>query len=178
MDQAPSYYALSYTWGTHTEKKEIFLDEESFLVQPNLESTLRQFRSRFWPFLIWADAVCINQDDNNERSQQVMLMEKISTNAIAVEAWLGEASQGSDQAMDLIRDTGRHVRSGKVTSRLLEWLRRPDHPWEALVSLLDRPWYERFSDFPSFCRKFSQIMACYPISSTSFNVHPGGEGSG
>ena len=67
--------------------------------------------------------------------------------------------------MDLIKDTGRYVRSGKVTFHLLEWLRRPDHPWEALVSLLSRPCYARSSDFPSFCLKFSQIIACHPISS-------------
>jgi hypothetical protein len=61
-------------------------------VRPNLESALRQFCSGFWPLHIWVDAVCINQDDNSERSQRMMLMKNIFMNAIAVETWLGEAS--------------------------------------------------------------------------------------
>jgi hypothetical protein len=77
---------------TYRKKKEIFLDEESFLVQPNPESALRQFRSSFWPLHIWVDAVCINQDDNSERSQRMMLMKKIFINTITVEAWLGKVS--------------------------------------------------------------------------------------
>jgi hypothetical protein len=50
--KAPAYYALSYTWGIPTEKKEIFLDGEPFWVQPNLESALCHFRSRWVPHLI------------------------------------------------------------------------------------------------------------------------------
>jgi hypothetical protein len=38
---------------------------------------------------IWVDAVCINQSDEGEKSQQVRTMDKVYLNAVEVSAWLG-----------------------------------------------------------------------------------------
>ena len=39
---------------------------------------------------IWVDAVCINQDDVNERNAQVMRIRDIFGQSFAVMIWLGE----------------------------------------------------------------------------------------
>jgi hypothetical protein len=53
--------------------------------------------------ILWVDAVCINQSDSAERTQQVLLMREIYTKANRVYAWLGEeqSSEGS-LALDLL----------------------------------------------------------------------------
>jgi hypothetical protein len=38
---------------------------------------------------IWVDAICINQRNEREKSQQVRAMDKVYSNAVAVSAWLG-----------------------------------------------------------------------------------------
>src|SRR2546430_12799183 len=50
----------------------------SLLITPNLAKALRLFRPRFGePILLWADAVCINQKDDEEKIQQMKLMGRI-----------------------------------------------------------------------------------------------------
>jgi hypothetical protein len=45
--------------------------------------------------LIWADAVCINQADDEEKSWQVRMMGDVYRNADRVLIWLGLAEDGS-----------------------------------------------------------------------------------
>jgi hypothetical protein len=47
----------------------------------------------------WIDAICINQNNDEEKSHQVNHMKDIYTNAIAVIVWLGKASKDSDLVM-------------------------------------------------------------------------------
>ena len=51
----------------------------------------------------WSDAVCIDQDNQTERAQQVQSMAKIYCKANRVIVWLGEAAADSDQALKEIR---------------------------------------------------------------------------
>ncbi|KAF2175010.1 hypothetical protein K469DRAFT_508591, partial [Zopfia rhizophila CBS 207.26] len=48
----------------------------------------------------WAVAVCINQNDLDEKSEQVPIMGEIYSRATKVYAWLGEA----DRQMDCVFD--------------------------------------------------------------------------
>lgn len=84
---------------------------------------------------IWVDAICINQDDVNERNHQVHIMENIYSQAAAVVVWLGSESQSSRAAMDLIIDCNR-----PDGAKLL------DHKKSALRGLSDlffRTWWKR-----------------------------------
>jgi hypothetical protein len=51
-------------------------------------SSVRKYRE----FLLWADALCINQGDNEERSQQVRNMRQIYSRAAEVFCWVGATS--------------------------------------------------------------------------------------
>lgn len=52
------------------------------------------------------DAVCINQDDKDEKNDQVPCMGRIYASASRVLVWLGPAAENSDLAMDLFLDIG------------------------------------------------------------------------
>lgn len=61
------YTALSYVWGLSTEKRHIIVDDCSFFITPNLDSALRHIRHDKGVMKVWADAICINQQDVEER---------------------------------------------------------------------------------------------------------------
>ncbi|KAK7980030.1 hypothetical protein PG989_012487 [Apiospora arundinis] len=75
----PKYAALSYVWGDAADTEEIVVDDQPFQATRSLNSALQQFRASYTrngckSLLLWADAVCINQQDLAERGQQVSMM--------------------------------------------------------------------------------------------------------
>ncbi|KAI1195353.1 heterokaryon incompatibility protein-domain-containing protein [Nemania serpens] len=65
------------------------LDGHDVPVRHNLALALRYLRSATHPLTLWVDAVCINQDDVDERNAQVSLMALVFSRATAVVAWMG-----------------------------------------------------------------------------------------
>jgi hypothetical protein len=57
--------ALSYIWGDPNDIVEIFVDGKGLEITTNLDSGLRHIRDKTRSRLIWADAICINQQDND-----------------------------------------------------------------------------------------------------------------
>lgn len=84
--------------------------------------------------LVKVDAVCINQIDAAEKERQVQMMKDIFSKAEVTYIWLGEATDGSDLAMDLISNIKRED---------FEEYAPEDPTWEALKLLFQRPWWTR-----------------------------------
>ncbi|KAH7396120.1 heterokaryon incompatibility protein-domain-containing protein, partial [Pyrenochaeta sp. MPI-SDFR-AT-0127] len=55
--------------------------------------------------VLWVDAICINQTDNDERSKQVAIMGEIYNRAIKVFAWLGEANGQSNCVLNVLQES-------------------------------------------------------------------------
>ncbi|KAH6862917.1 heterokaryon incompatibility protein-domain-containing protein, partial [Alternaria alternata] len=89
LHNKPSYDALSYTWGDSATTKPIEVDGFKIRVTTNLEQALRHLRDVKNDLTLWVDAVCINQSDNSEKSQQVALMGQIYRQCAQVRIWLG-----------------------------------------------------------------------------------------
>ncbi|RDW63465.1 hypothetical protein BP6252_11010 [Coleophoma cylindrospora] len=119
IDEAGSFVALSYVWGSDAATETISVDGIVHPIRPNLAAGLRQFRARFpgryhlrrrqqsRQISIWADALCINQDDIEERNHQVDLMNLVFTRCEYTFSWLGKADEDSDLAMDCIAKIAR-----------------------------------------------------------------------
>lgn len=99
LEDAPPFIALSYFWGDPIITRAIYVDGRNMPVTINLEAALQQLRSNGHTRL-WADAVCINQGDINERSRQILKMADIYKRAEMVIAWLGVSADGSDLVFD------------------------------------------------------------------------------
>ncbi|KAF8853762.1 HET-domain-containing protein [Acephala macrosclerotiorum] len=97
LDGNPVYEALSYVWGDASQKLPIFLNGEHFNVTKNLESALRHLRCPTITRKLWVDAICINQDNISERSQQVGIMDAIYGKTAEVLIWLGKEQEESDE---------------------------------------------------------------------------------
>ncbi|KAK0639679.1 heterokaryon incompatibility protein-domain-containing protein [Cercophora newfieldiana] len=108
--EQPSFHALSYYWGDSSEKVFISIldgNESSKIgISGTLERAIRRLRSSTTaaPLRIWIDAICINQDDLEERAHQVAMMGSIYSRAEMVHVWLDDYVLGLDEALRLIRD--------------------------------------------------------------------------
>lgn len=86
------YIALSYCWGearTDNDVHVIVVNGYPFHVRTNLWTFLEVFGSFKNPTPIYIDAICLNQLDQDERSEQVKLMSNIYRHANRTLVWLG-----------------------------------------------------------------------------------------
>ena len=88
-----SYCALSYVWGSSTERVEISCNDCSASITMNLYHALVQIWSLTPQKRLWADALCINQEDDVEKGFQVGMMGDIYTQSAAVIIWFGKADK-------------------------------------------------------------------------------------
>jgi hypothetical protein len=95
----------------------------------------------------WYDALCINQQDLQERAHQIGRMRTIYGDAWAVIAWLGEEENNSSKAFDLLQSLSfaRSKDGGEeLEIRLYE---NPDYlgsgGWMALHDLMRRTYWSR-----------------------------------
>jgi hypothetical protein len=101
----PEFEALSYAWGQdESQPRFLTLDNSSFSISENLAAALHVFRLTDKPRNLWIDAISINQKDNNERSSQVAQMAAIYKTATLVLVWLGESTDGTEAALQFLRD--------------------------------------------------------------------------
>ena len=97
------YEALSYAWGDATDKVPILLGGGRFLVTRNLKEALRSLRTlsndpshKRW---LWIDALCIDQENDDERSEQVGRMGSIYKSASRILVWLGNYYEKEDDSV-------------------------------------------------------------------------------
>ncbi|GAB7326396.1 hypothetical protein MBLNU13_g10421t2 [Cladosporium sp. NU13] len=119
-----SFPALSYVCGPKNSKTEQNLEVRykrtvsefvlhsnsssvtySRRIQSNLATALRYLRDKRETLTIWADDLCIDEPNTEEKTQQIALMSTLYTRATRVHAWLGSPLDGGrdmiDKALDL-----------------------------------------------------------------------------
>lgn len=84
-------------WGNATDTKRVIVDEKSAYITYSLDSALRHVRDRTRTLLIWADALCIDQTNVQERNHQVSIMWRIYSAARSTIIFLGEATATLDR---------------------------------------------------------------------------------
>jgi len=99
----PAFTALSYVWGDPTLSHEIFIDGKRLAITANLHAMLwRLHIDSIADITIWADAICINQEDLAERSAQIQLMRQVYHLAAVVRIWLGIGKRETSRGMQFI----------------------------------------------------------------------------
>lgn len=109
LGNVPENTALSYTWqiplgyetNLHIHSAVGFLEigGQQLPITANLRDAVYYLHAQK-KYGLWNDAVCIDQTNTSERSDQVGLMRKIYGQAQEVVVWLGVRSDDSDVAMD------------------------------------------------------------------------------
>lgn len=168
----PEYEALSYTWGDDTKNQELAYvadsdqspgagcpsnpTETTLLVRENLALALRHLRSPAKERTLWIDALCINQESTQERSEQVGRMADIYKLAYRVVVWLGPATSGSRLAVSTLEFMGSQIEISRDNSIIRspqcsepDWYRTryplpfEQKTWQAIESFFERAWFER-----------------------------------
>ncbi|CAG8958001.1 hypothetical protein HYFRA_00000344 [Hymenoscyphus fraxineus] len=113
LHSPPHYEALSYTWGnpfssisetqvSATSTFTILLNGNRFPIGFNLEGALRFLRYEERERILWIDALCIDQGNDEEKSCQVRAMSRIYRNAGCVLAWLGSGDRHAELAFETL----------------------------------------------------------------------------
>ena len=125
---------------------------------------------------MWIDQICINQDDAQERSEQVMLMGDIYRRCWHCMIWLGPSDPSSEAAFSLLHSLGKtfahnqsipiddremadmshaRIRASLATKLGMDMLPIQSHPgWAGLATLLQRSWFTRLWTF-------QEAVLCY-----------------
>ncbi|ETS76777.1 hypothetical protein PFICI_12164 [Pestalotiopsis fici W106-1] len=141
--ECPKYQALSYVWGSDDASCEIRINQSIVLIRNNLWDALQELktlrgRSDFHYECedhIWIDAICINQNDDVERSHQVNLMSLIFSQAARTIAWLGREDNNSTLAMKTLAK--RQCPKSLAPTVCLEEI------WTAIDAVFSRVYFER-----------------------------------
>jgi hypothetical protein len=187
LDHHPVCHALSNAWSDVSNNllpEEITVDGKQLTVGPNLAAALKARRERDLGHVpIWIDAICINQADINEKSDQILRMRQIYAQAVLVTVWLGPERDDSNIAFQMIRTISQ------LGENSGEWLkyslitRKDPSQWRALYHMLRRPWWRRIwiiqemvaaNDAVFFCGSHSldprDILGCLNVLSTQQRI--------
>ncbi|KAG4412142.1 hypothetical protein IFR04_014736 [Cadophora malorum] len=107
--RCPSYTAVSYAWGKTPTTSLLIIGRQRYEVSINVEQVLRQLQHKENDTYVWVDQICINQQDDAEKSDQVQQMRFIYSEAEMVIAWLGPTANGSDMLLKHIERMGEAI---------------------------------------------------------------------
>jgi hypothetical protein len=151
-----AYKALSYAWGDPTPTHKIICNGKSLTIASNLHAALWQFRENEEFGFLWADAICINQADLEEKTRQVRMMRQVYENAGMVLIWLGIKEAKDEPGLKLLSEIdtklGLLFRDEKDEAERefhdprVEQFGLPaaglNSPWRSLSGIY-RPWFGR-----------------------------------
>ncbi|KAH8691009.1 heterokaryon incompatibility protein-domain-containing protein [Phaeosphaeriaceae sp. PMI808] len=125
-------------------------------VGANLHAALHERRHRRSATLLWADQICINQDDIEEKTCQVRLMSTIYARADRVIIWLGKQEPEDSDGLKLMEDLYKkcHGEQYDAGAGIYDFhgfdceSRGVPNPlfnptWVALFKILGNPWFGR-----------------------------------
>jgi Heterokaryon incompatibility protein (HET) len=189
IDEAPSYVALSYTWGpaedgpdsdTPEQVHRIALDGGYVDISENLFDALRELKRRserltdsdvqrkpYW----WIDAICINQKNIGERNQQVNMMDQIYFQASNVTLWLGRDRQDKSSLIsDMLskfNEINEHIQKVAVARQIPRGVLIRQYYLDYLSTFgMPSIGDERWVDFLAFFRKrwFSRLWVVQEVA--------------
>ncbi|OTA98514.1 hypothetical protein M426DRAFT_69678, partial [Hypoxylon sp. CI-4A] len=155
-DRTVAYETLSYVWGTATEYRTVRVNERDHQVGINLYKALIRLRRPTEHLLLWVDALCINQADNEEKTHQVDMMKDIYANCATCNIWLGDLKdikppltvdqvQAAFDLILLICDAAKRSPKDPVaeTPASLSTIEKQRGAFAAILAMMDRPWWTR-----------------------------------
>ncbi|KAH7350762.1 heterokaryon incompatibility protein-domain-containing protein [Rhexocercosporidium sp. MPI-PUGE-AT-0058] len=179
LENCPEYIAISYAWGDAGNTRKIQLEGFLVSISVSLYGALDALRQKDRSILVWVDALCIDQSNKNERTQQIQLMTSIYKTADSMAIWLGPEADDSDMATDLLRAVADHASSPEKVSRLLS-SQVGKRNLAGVVSLFERDYWKRLwvvqeifnaSSITVYCGSTKLPWSVYQKASATFGRH-------
>jgi hypothetical protein len=164
---ALSYEALSYAWGTAEDPTNIYVGKSKdyvLSVSKNLVCALDHLRFKERSRTLWIDAICVDQQNLEERSQQVGMMADIYRWAEQIIVWIGPQRGCSSLAVDMLRNLATNVE--------VDWSLRLMKPSKRLR------WEERLAGLIELLSCLSKVKMVfrYSIFYTDLGLRDSGHG--
>lgn len=147
------YTAISYVWGSNLKQFKLRTSKGDIPLTASLYLGLRRLRESSEPVFIWADAICINQEDNTEKQKQIPMLTDIFRSATHVYAWIGEEQNESRLAIETLMQIRTlslkpDVWPDSIPQIPRRWQQRSippveDPSWDSIFTLLGRQWFRR-----------------------------------
>jgi hypothetical protein len=139
------FETLSYTWGEENSDGRVMVDGKLCQIPKNLEAALRTLRAlpeTEYGMKYWIDALCINQDDPQERNSEVKRMRSLYEKAWSNVVWLGEESDDSNNACDCISNIAHLKNAVRMQNPWVESI-YGELDWKPLMNILSRQYWSR-----------------------------------
>ncbi|KAI7282370.1 hypothetical protein KC345_g3556 [Hortaea werneckii] len=120
LQDAPPYAAMSYTWGEPPAQESVLIHDCTFPLRWNCWYMLRQLQKHRPYGYFWIDAICINQDDVEEKNCQVQMMGEIYEHAECVIACLGEHADDSRLLFEHLAELDAMMAANKVAQEKID----------------------------------------------------------
>lgn len=132
LDAKPHYMTVSYVWGTKSRlSNALRTPVGSISITEPLYLTLKKLRKRQKSIVLWVDAICINQNDDDEKTEQVRMLAQIFQNSAQT---LGVV-RGDEQSNKVI-EMLMQVRAREVVSD-------ESRAWPRNLPFCPKSWNER-----------------------------------
>ncbi|KAK6860612.1 hypothetical protein PG995_004248 [Apiospora arundinis] len=105
LSDHPPYETVSYVWRVKPDPVDIELDGQPVTISEGLRDILFRLRGADEPRVLWVDRLCINQDNEREKTSQVSQMRAIYSKCTRVLLWMGELEEETQLA-----DAGQAVK--------------------------------------------------------------------
>lgn len=137
---------MSHTWGDRSQGEQILVNGKVITVSNNLAEGLLALSQHpgvvDGTLKIWNDVLCLDQQNKTEVQRELKRMSTIFSNAYAVMAWVGPATEGSEHVMDmLVGLNGFGDDDSTISHEILDSI--PGPVWRALSYFLQRPYWRR-----------------------------------
>jgi hypothetical protein len=154
--ESEKFEALSYVWGKHKANRRIKCNGRPMYIRSHLLYALKERACRKSTVLVWADAICINQNDDQEKTSQVHMMRDIYERAQKVIIWLGKERAGDREGAKLVESlytkcNGANNDMDATTYDFEDFdcesngvpkpFGCPD--WDAVFTIISHPWFNR-----------------------------------
>jgi hypothetical protein len=169
LEDNPEFDAISYVWGTAPASVSVQCNGAPLLVTPTAYEMLEHLRlykpNPHRPF--WIDAICINQNDADEKSHQVQRMSKVYSHATSVVVWMGPSNlwirtfmEDFSRVMDLASNWSPTLNNVDPYWRGEDW--PDDHAdfWVGMYYLLDHDWFRRLWTFQEIVLAQKAVIMC------------------
>lgn len=187
VQRCNGYEALSYVWGDAVSENPLIRDGQPVEIKVNLDAALRSLRHPMHVRRLWVDAVCIDQDNVEEKNGQIRMMRLMYMRATKVIVWLGPKKPGVDEAFKLASQlhqvrmqllytpndrmktspaAGHDLSPASVRDKI-----DPNAPaWTHLSEMLDAKWWERVWCIQEFVVSTSCTAQCGDLEIPMINL--------